>query len=512
MKKNFVDNEWGYDVAHTNPFWIALYNLREVAKASVGEGSVFDLSRGDPGYGRAPSVQGREFYSYLLFIDTLINNPDNHYVYDTRIFEEVMEFVKEKTHEQYSREIADKLLGELDFFLLEIVRMADAQGIVIEKDEVFFEVFKYASVSGGCYHDPQGEKVCRIVIADLYSRELKEKIHADDLIFVRGVSDGIGTFFKLMGEEGIGFLKAGDTVVAPSPAYAPYNQIFINRGINVLPVALDKTTGDIDDESRKKINEFEGNIKAVILIDPNNPTGLVATEMFKDTICRIAEKHNSIILTDEVYSLFFSNMTFIQPKSPKRVIRINGRSKIERSTGLRFADYMIPEETNQFITNEILRDYLPADQDLKKALTLAKAPGGVKGEFMHTTFVTGPSQFLGICHIVFGEDERHQYAEHVQKISKEFAELLGFTYQTNSYYFVFNMNDIASERKKALPAEQKFKELAERGIVLIPAYLFYSEKEKQDPNMKNMARACLPNLTPMAIRQAANIIRSYLQE
>jgi len=37
MKKIFADNQWGYDVEKTNPFWIALFNLREVAKEEIGE-------------------------------------------------------------------------------------------------------------------------------------------------------------------------------------------------------------------------------------------------------------------------------------------------------------------------------------------------------------------------------------------------------------------------------------------------------------------------------------------
>ncbi len=506
----YVDNQWGYDVKQTNPFWIALYNLREVAKESVGEENVLDLSRGDPGYGFAPSTEGRAFYSYLLFIDTVLNNSGTHFVYTDTPYEEVMATIKTETEKNYSAEQAKANLDMLNHYIKELVRIAGEQGINYSERDVLFHTFKYASVSGGCYHDYQGEELCRAVVADFYTQELGEKIIADDLVFVRGVSDGIGTFFKLMGAEGIGFLKEGDTVLSSSPAYSPYNNIFLSRGLNVVSVSIDNKTGDLDEKSIKTIEEYEGRIKCIVLIDPNNPTGHLAPDGFKKRIVETAEKHNSIILTDEVYSSFFADMKSVFNSAKKRTLRINARSKIERSTGLRFGDYLLPEASNKFMTEEILADYLPKGSNLKLALMQAKAPGGIKGEFMHTTFVTGPSQFLGISHIIFGQKSRDMYTRMVREATSVFADHLGVEYEGNTYYSVFDMNEIASEEKRALPAEEKFYQLAKRGVVLIPAYMFYSEVDKNNHSLENRARACLPNLPLEKVKEAADITKEYL--
>ena len=511
-KKMFEQNEWGFDLDKTNPFWVALYNLREVAQDSVGEENVLDLSRGDPGYGFAPNVASREFYSFLLFLDLIFNNFERHFVHDKSNWIALRQEIETKTRENFSPEVAVRHLQNFDLFISQILRITRDQDLGWDERKILFEIFKYANVSGGRYHDPQGEEICRAVVADFYSRQLSEHIVADDLVFMRGVSDGIGTFFQLMDErEGIGFLQAGDTVVTASPAYAPYNLIFKNRGLNVLSIEFDPATGEVERASLQKIKEFSGQIKVFCLIDPNNPTGFAIDEGFKMELVEIAEKQNAIILTDEVYFSFLRGARSVFSLAPHRTLRLDARSKIERSTGLRFGDFLIPEKTNKFLSESILADFLPSGVDLKRAITLAKAPGGTKGEFMHVTFVAGPSQFLGICHIIFGEAERKKYVAMVQDNVKEFANILGIAKDSNNYYTSFDLNAIANESKKSLPAEEKFFQLAKRGVVLIPGNLFFSNEKRAAADCRNFARACLPNLTFANIQKAANVIKDFLQ-
>ena len=510
--KKFAENQWGYDLNSTNPFWIALYNLREVAKENVGEENVLDLSRGDPGYGFAPNIAGRDFFSFLIWLDTVFNNFERHFVHDKNDFKFLKNEIETKTRAHFSPEIAEKNLRDFDFFISEILRISREQNLNFDERRILFEVFKYANVSGGRYGDAAGELLPRAVVADLYSKNLGEKVVADDLLFVRGVSDGIGTFFQFLDEkEGIGFLKKGDAVVTASPAYAPYNLIFKNRGLKVLSIESNPETGEFEKNSLEKIKNYDGEIKVFCLIDPNNPTGFAIDENFKKEIAEIAEKKNSIILTDEVYFSFLKNAKSIFSLAPQRTLRLDARSKIERSTGLRFGDFLIPQKTNEFISREILGNFLPQNVDLKKALELAKAPGGTKGEFMHTSFVSLPSQFLGICQILFGTAEREKYVSAVQKNISEFARILNLPKDSNNYYSTFDLNKIACATKKDLPAEEKFLQLAKRGVVLIPANLFFSESTRNEKNCKNFARACLPNLTFAKVQKAAEIIRDFLE-
>jgi len=509
--KKFTENRWGFDLGSTNPFWVALYNLRGVAKKGVGEENVLDLSRGDPGYGFSPNVRGREFFSFLIWLDTIFNNFNRHFVHDEHDFVFLKNEIETATREHFSPKVAEKNLRDLDFFISEALRISRKQNLNWDERQILFETFKYANVSGGRYGNPVGEKLPRAVVADFYSKNLNEKIFADDLVFARGVSDGIGTFFQLLDEkEGIGFLKKGNAVVTASPTYSPYNLIFKNRGLKVLSIELDPETGAVEPESLAKIRNYPGEIKVFCLIDPNNPTGFAIDDNFKKEIAAIAEQKNSIILTDEVYFPFLKNAKSIFSFAPHRTVRLDARSKIERSTGLRFGDFLLPPKTNGFISREILGEFLPDGIDFKKAVELAKAPGGTKGEFMHTSFVSLPSQFLGICQILFGKKEREKYVRAVEKNVFEFARILNLSDKKHNYYTVFDLNKIACAAKRDLPAEEKFSQLAQRGVVLIPANLFFSEISRAKKDCKNFARACLPNLTFAKVQKAAKIIRDFL--
>ena len=149
--------------------------------------------------------------------------------------------------------------------------------------------------------------------------------------------------------------------------------------------------------------------------------------------------------------------------------------------------------------------------DLKTYLHDAKAPGGVLGEFRHTTFVPGPGQILSICHILLGDKERERYTEIVRENMKAWYEVLGLDYPNNFYYSLIDLNSLASEEKKNVPAEQKFLDLAERGVVLIPSNLFFSAEDRESADRKNYARGSLPNLTTEQVKEAARIVKEYLE-
>ena len=76
---------------------------------------------------------------------------------------------------------------------------------------------------------------------------------------------------------------------------------------------------------------------------------------------------------------------------------------------------------------------------------------------------------------------------------------------------MFDLNALASEEKKKIPAEQKLLDLAERGVVLIPANLFFSEADREVADRSNYVRASLPNLTNEQVGEAAKRIREYLE-
>lgn len=508
-----TDNQWGFDLEKDNPFRIFRL-LREVADESIGVENVVDLSRGDPGYGFSPSIGGREFYAFLLEVDIILNNPDHHFVSDNRDnFEVLWEKIQQHAKTTYSEKKAERLLKNFYFFLTRIEKYAKEQGLNWDKKQIIFEMLKYSVVSGGSYLDPQGETLARLVVANHYNEKFDFGIDYKDLIFLQGVSHGIGTIFKLLNDAQCGYLKAGDTVLISSPVYAPYNTIMENRGLNIYSIPVNPETGDVVGDLDEMLAKAPDNVKLICLIDPNNPTGFCNTEEFLEKIGKFAKERNTLIVSDEVYSdFFFSRKKTIMHFAPERTILIGGRSKIERSTGLRFGEFVIKKEGQKYISENILKGHLDTAKDVMQLLIFAKAPGGIRGEFQHVAFVSGPSQYLGVSHMIFGDDDRDEYLKRIRVNMESFYEILGMEYHKNLYYSCFDLMKISGNTKQGVPAEELFYGLAKKGVVLIPANLFFSEEDRSKKDYRSYARASLPNLTFTNLQRAAKLIREYMTQ
>ena len=505
------DNKWGFDLNLDNPFRIFRV-LREIADESIGVENVVDLSRGDPGYGFSPSVKGRKFYGFLLEIDILLNNPGQHFVSDNRDnFEVLWEKIQTHAKTVYSMKVAERLLEDFYFFLTRIEKYAAEQGLGWSKYDIVFEMFKYSVVSGGSYLNPQGEPLVRAVVADHYNKKLGLSIDYKDLILMQGVSHGIGTIFKLLNDEKIGYLKEGDYVLLNSPVYAPYNTILENRGLKAYSVPMDPVTGEVVGDLDEILAAAPENLKMICLIDPNNPTGFINDDEFMRKIADFAKQRDILIVSDEVYSdFFFERKRSIMHYARERSIVIGGRSKIERSTGLRFGEFVIAKEAQKYIAENLFKGNLAGAPDLMVALVFAKAPGGIHGEFQHVAFVTGPSQYLGIAHMIFGDDDRQEYLRRIRVNMESFYEILGMKYNKNLYYTCFDLRDIPGFNKEGVDPEELFVGLAKKGVVLIPSNLFFSVSEREKKDYRTFARGSLPNLTFSNLQRAAKMIKEYV--
>lgn len=513
MGLRLADNEWGFSVENNNPFRIFRV-LQEIARESVGGDKMIDLSRGDPGYGFTPGVRGRRFMGYLLFLDTVFNNTSRRVVTDLKEadWEKTWEEVETVTRAEYGEEAGKRFLGDLEFFLNEVAGMGKLQGLPYSPFRVFYQLFKYASVSGGTYHDPLGEEVVRVIVAWWHQKTLSTPIDYRDVIFVNGASHAIGDLFKLLGREGIGYLQPGDRALITSPVYAPYNSILDSRGIEVFSLEIDPLTGKIADHSVEEMQSYESPVKLVLLIDPNNPTGFSMDPETLEKIGAFARRKNALIITDEVYSSFFSDKKTMMDICPERTMRINARSKIERSTGLRFGDVVVCKEGQKYIMENLFKGlpFPPEAHTWPELFKCGKAPGSIRGEFQHTTFVPGPSQFLGAAHIVLGEEERQAYREAVAGNMQAFVETLGLPHHGNQYYIIFDMDEVPGANKQGVPAEAKLMELAKRGVIYIPSNLFFSARDRGVKDRQNTLRASVVNTSLLNIKRAATITKEYL--
>lgn len=99
-------------------------------------------------------------------------------------------------------------------------------------------------------------------------------------------------------------LDAGDEVIIPEPFYANYNGFAVEAGVTVVPVTSAIETGF----ALPPISAFEQKItpktKAIVICNPNNPTGYLYSQEEMQQLKEIILKHNLYLFSDEAYREF----------------------------------------------------------------------------------------------------------------------------------------------------------------------------------------------------------------
>ncbi len=99
-------------------------------------------------------------------------------------------------------------------------------------------------------------------------------------------------------------LDPGDEVIIPEPFYANYNGFAIAAGVNVVPITSHIENGF----ALPPIEDFEQKItsktKAIVICNPNNPTGYNYSEAEMQKLKEIIVRHNLFLFSDEAYREF----------------------------------------------------------------------------------------------------------------------------------------------------------------------------------------------------------------
>jgi aspartate aminotransferase len=146
------------------------------------------------------------------------------------------------------------------------------------------------------YSHSAGNTTYREKLVGYYSR-YGIHIRPDDIIVGAGASEAL-----LFAMQSI--MDPDDEVIIPEPFYANYNGFAINAGIKVVPIHSSIETGF----ALPPIAEFEKAItprtKAILVCNPNNPTGYLYTKEELEVLRDIALKHDLFLIADEVYREF----------------------------------------------------------------------------------------------------------------------------------------------------------------------------------------------------------------
>ncbi|CAM3806007.1 pyridoxal phosphate-dependent aminotransferase [Rheinheimera salexigens] len=159
-------------------------------------------------------------------------------------------------------------------------------------DEILKHVIHNLPSAQG-YSDAQGIYPARVAVAQYYQQRGILKADADDVYIGNGVSELI-----LMSLQAL--LNTDDEVLIPSPDYPLWTAAVNLAGGKAVHYHCDDQQGwlpALDDIKAKITNKT----KAIVLINPNNPTGAVYHKAFLIELLQIAREHKLVVLSDEIY-------------------------------------------------------------------------------------------------------------------------------------------------------------------------------------------------------------------
>jgi alanine-synthesizing transaminase len=180
------------------------------------------------------------------------------------------------------------------------------------------------------YSESEGRLELREAIVRKEKRVNDVDITADNVIITEGISEGIQMLLAALVER-------GDEILFPGPTYPPY--ISYTKFFDGTPVAYETiekenwipNIGDL----RKKITP---KTRAIVITNPNNPTGSVYSAKMIKEMLDIAGEHNLPVLSDEIYDQLTYEKEFVSAAHLTKdvpVVGLNGFSKVYQMTGWR---------------------------------------------------------------------------------------------------------------------------------------------------------------------------------
>ena len=152
-----------------------------------------------------------------------------------------------------------------------------------------------------------------------------------EIFVTNGCSEGIEIALSALCNE-------GDNILTPSPGYPLYTALVAKLSLEENPYFLDEDDGwqpDLDDMA-SRINE---RTRAIVVINPNNPTGSVCSRETLQGIIELAARHGLLVIADEIYNELTldgaTHLPLAAIDSDAPVLTFDGLSKAYLGPGLR---------------------------------------------------------------------------------------------------------------------------------------------------------------------------------
>jgi alanine-synthesizing transaminase len=231
-------------------------------------------------------------------------------------------------------------------------------------DEIVQDMIRNVPHAAG-YTDSKGLFAPRKAVVHYTQEKHIAGVTVEDVYLGNGASELIAISMNAL-------LDAGDEVLIPSPDYPLYTAVVSLSGGTPVHYRCDEATGwlpDLDDIRRK----VTPNTKAIVVINPNNPTGALYPDDILKGIVEIARQHQLIVFADEIYdkTLYDGNAhtSIASLADDVFFVTFNGLSKNYRSCGYR-AGWMVVSGDKRHA-----KDYIEGLNMLASMRLCANTPG-----------------------------------------------------------------------------------------------------------------------------------------
>ena len=219
--------------------------------------------------------------------------------------------------------------------------------------------------NASAYSDSKGIFAARKAIMQYSQEKGIQGVTLDDIYTGNGVSELIVMSMNAL-------LNNGDEVLVPAPDYPLWTAAVSLSGGLPVHYLCDESKEWAPDlaDLRKKITP---RTKAIVVINPNNPTGAIYSKEVLVELTEIAREHGLILFADEIYDKMLydqeKHLSLASLSTDVVIITFNGLSKNYRSCGYR-AGWMVVSGDK-----EMVRDYIEGLNMLSSMRLCANVPG-----------------------------------------------------------------------------------------------------------------------------------------
>ncbi len=185
------------------------------------------------------------------------------------------------------------------------------------------------------YQHVAGRSEVRQVIAEQFQSNHKPNhipnLSIDNVILFAGAQNALFA-------ASLCLLDPGDDIMALDPMYVTYEATLGASGANLIPVAM-SAEGGFRFDANAALKAITPKTKAILITNPNNPTGVMMSDSEIDSICNLAIEHDLWVIADEVYDQLVFEGEHIsiahRPGMFERTVTLNSLSKTYAMTGWR---------------------------------------------------------------------------------------------------------------------------------------------------------------------------------